>query len=35
MVWYVAHERVRLVGDARGYFGRDVTNVIADLFRRD
>ena len=33
-LWYVAHGKPELVGDAIGYFGRDVTNVIADVFRR-
>ena len=34
-LWYVAHGKSELVGDAIGYFGRDVTNVIADVFSRD
>jgi hypothetical protein len=34
-VWYLAHGKPELVGDAIGYFGRDVTNVIADVFRGD
>ena len=34
-LWYIAHGKSELVGDAIGYFGRDVTNVIADVFRRD
>jgi hypothetical protein len=34
-LWYVAHGKSELVGDAIGYFGRDVTNVITDIFRRD
>jgi hypothetical protein len=32
-LWYVAHGKSELVGDAIGYFGRDVTNAIADVFR--
>jgi|HubBroStandDraft_6_1064221.scaffolds.fasta_scaffold549519_2 hypothetical protein len=31
-LWYLAHLKSELVGDAIGYFGRDVTNVPADLF---
>jgi hypothetical protein len=33
-LWYVAHGKPELVGDAIGYFGRDVTNAIADIFRK-
>jgi hypothetical protein len=33
-LWYVAHGKTELVGDAIGYFGRDVTNAVADVFRR-
>jgi hypothetical protein len=33
-LWYVAHGRRELVGDAIGYLGRDITNAIADAFRR-
>jgi hypothetical protein len=32
-LWYLAHGKPELVGDAIGYFGRDVTNTIADVFR--
>ena len=32
--WYLAHGKRELVGDAIGYFGRDVTNAIADIFRK-
>jgi hypothetical protein len=32
-LWYLAHGKPELVGDAIGYFGRDVTNTLADLFR--
>jgi hypothetical protein len=32
-LWYLAHGKSELVGDAIGYFGRDVTNAIADVFR--
>jgi hypothetical protein len=32
-VWYLAHGKPELVGDALGYFGRDVTNAIGDVFR--
>jgi hypothetical protein len=32
-LWYLAHGKPELVGDAIGYFGRDVTNVIADVFK--
>jgi hypothetical protein len=31
-LWYVAHGKKELVGDAIGYFGRDVTNAISDVF---
>ena len=31
-LWYLAHGKPELVGDAIGYFGRDVTNAIADIF---
>ena len=33
-LWYVAHGKTELVGDAIGYLGRDITNAIADVFRR-
>ena len=33
-VWYVAHGKNELVGDAIGYLGRDITNAVADIFRR-
>jgi hypothetical protein len=33
-LWYVAHGKTELVGDAIGYLGRDITNAVADLFRR-
>lgn len=33
-MWYVAHGHKELIGDAIGYLGRDVTNAIADVFRR-
>jgi hypothetical protein len=33
-LWYLAHGKTELVGDAIGYFGRDVTNAVADVFRR-
>jgi hypothetical protein len=33
-LWYIAHGHRELVGDAIGYFGRDVTNAIANVFRR-
>ena len=33
-LWYVAHGKSELVGDAIGFFGRDVTNAVADVFRR-
>jgi len=32
--WYLAHGKRELVGDAIGYLGRDVTNAIADIFRK-
>jgi hypothetical protein len=31
--WYVSHGKRDMVGDAIGYFGRDVTNAIAEVFR--
>lgn len=34
-LWYLAHGKPELIGDAIGYFGRDVTNAIADVFRRN
>ena len=34
-LWYLAHGKPELIGDAIGYFGRDVTNAIADIFRGD
>jgi hypothetical protein len=33
-MWYLAQGHKELVGDAIGYFGRDVTNAIADVFKR-
>jgi len=33
-LWYVAHGKSELVGDAIGYLGRDITNAIAEVFRR-
>ncbi len=33
-LWYVAHGKNELVGDAIGYLGRDITNAIAEVFRR-
>ena len=33
-MWYVAHGKNELVGDAIGYLGRDITNAISDVFRR-
>jgi hypothetical protein len=33
-LWYVAHGKTELVGDAIGYLGRDITNAIAEVFRR-
>lgn len=33
-LWYLAHGKSELVGDAVGYLGRDVTNAIAEIFRR-
>jgi hypothetical protein len=32
-LWYVAHGKPELVGDAIGYLGRDITNAIAEVFR--
>ena len=32
--WYLAHGKRELVGDAIGYLGRDITNAVADVFRR-
>jgi hypothetical protein len=32
-IWYVAHGQRELIGDAIGYFGRDTTNAIAEIFR--
>lgn len=32
-LWYLAHGKLELVGDAIGYFGRDVTNAITDVFK--
>jgi hypothetical protein len=32
-LWYIAHGKRELIGDAIGYFGRDVTNALADIFR--
>lgn len=32
-LWYVAHGKRDMVGDAIGYFGRDTTNAIAEIFR--
>lgn len=32
-LWYLAHGKAELVGDAIGYFGRDVTNALTDVFR--
>lgn len=34
-LWYLAHGKRELIGDAIGYFGRDVTNTIAEVFRGD
>jgi hypothetical protein len=33
-LWYIAHGKNELVGDAIGYLGRDITNAIADVFER-
>ena len=33
-LWYIAHGKNELVGDAIGFLGRDITNAIADVFRR-
>jgi hypothetical protein len=33
-LWYVAHGKRELVGDAIGYLGRDITNAISDIFRK-
>lgn len=33
-LWYVAHGKNDLVGDAIGYLGRDVTNAIAEVFKQ-
>jgi hypothetical protein len=33
-LWYVAHGKNEMVGDAIGYLGRDITNAIADVFER-
>ena len=33
-LWYTAHGKTELVGDAIGYLGRDITNAVADIFRR-
>lgn len=33
-LWYLAHGKPELVGDAIGYLGRDITNAIADVFQR-
>jgi hypothetical protein len=32
-MWYIAHGKRELIGDAIGYFGRDTTNAIAEIFR--
>jgi hypothetical protein len=32
-LWYVAHGKHELIGDAIGYFARDVTNALADILR--
>ena len=32
-LWYIAHGRKELVGDAIGFWGRDVTNAIAEVFQ--
>jgi hypothetical protein len=34
-LWYVAHGHKELVGDAIGYWGRDVTNAISAVFSRN
>jgi len=33
-LWYIAHGKREMVGSAVGYWGRDVTNAIAEVFRR-
>jgi hypothetical protein len=33
-LWYIAHGKNELVGDAIGYLGRDVTNAIAEVGQR-
>ena len=33
-LWYIGHGKNELVGSAIGYLGRDITNAIADVFRR-
>jgi hypothetical protein len=33
-LWYMANGHKELVGDAIGYWGRDVTNAVAEVFRR-
>jgi len=33
-LWYIAHGRRELVGGAIGYWGRDITNAIAEVFKR-
>ena len=33
-LWYVAHGNRAMVGSAIGYLGRDITNAIAEVFRR-
>lgn len=33
-LWYIAHGKRELVGGAIGYLGRDITNALADVFRR-
>ena len=33
-LWYISHGHKELVGDAIGYLGRDITNAIAEVFRR-
>ncbi len=33
-LWYMAHGKNELVGDAIGYLGRDITNAIAEVFQR-
>jgi hypothetical protein len=32
-LWYVANGKRDLIGDAIGYFGRETTNAIAEIFR--